>query len=223
MNSAEREWLKFFPKLSPQNVLEKFIPLLGEAWEEQKASCKEGDFEDVITRRLCIYLQKETRKRNMDWGVLSQPEVITSDQNGEGKIIGRCDLSISVACRTYIYECKRLWTEGVNPTFTRSARLYVTQGLRRFLQPSSNQSSVEPQYPSWFGFAGMIGYVMTGQTAEAVSSIQHAINQHEHMHSQEMHCDPNCLVTDSQHFRTDHTDCCNKSVSVYHLLLPLSS
>lgn len=223
MTDAEREWLNSFPKLAPEYVMEQFIPLLGAAWETKKSLFKEEDLEDTITRTLAAWIKNKIRGQStIAWGVSSQPEILEEGIDGIGRIIGRCDFTISVATVEYIYECKRLWPEGPNELFTESARLYVVNGLRRFLQPSKKQMGSEPQYPSWLKFAGMIGYIMGGRDAEALTAVQSAINKHEPAQLMESPCVAICPAEKAHHFYSTHTNCAQKSVHAHHILLPVA-
>lgn len=224
MTEGERKWLSFFPKLAPDLVMEQFLPLLGAAWEAKKSLFKNEDFEDTITRTLVAWIKNRIRGNStIAWGVNSQPEILEEGVDGIGRIIGRCDLTISVASVEYIYECKRLWPEGQSELFTESARLYITTGLYRFLYPSDKQLTSEPQYPSWLKFAGMIGYIMDGREAEAFAAIQFAIDKHEPAQCLESSCLPTCPAEGARHFYSTHRSCAQKAVHAHHILLPLSS
>lgn len=223
MTEAEREWLNSFPKLDPNLVMEQFLPLLGAAWEAKKSFFKNEDFEDTITRTLAVWVKRKIRgNAAIAWGVNSQPEILEEGVDGIGRIIGRCDLTINVATIEYVYECKRLWPEGRSELFTQSARLYVTNGLSRFLHPSEKQLTPEPQYPSWLRFAGMIGYVISGRETEAFTAIQCAIHKHEPAKQFESPCLPACPAEEARHFCSIHTSCTYKIVHVHHILLPIT-
>jgi len=219
MTNAERKWLKVFPNLAPEKIMEQFIPLLGAAWKERKHSFSKNDLEDSITRTLYIHIQKAIREKNTAWGLHYQPEVLEEGVNGVGRIIGRCDLTISAANYSYIYECKRLWTEGNNALFTKSARLYVTEGLCRFLQPSKKQQIPEPQYSSWLKFAGMLGYVMDGTTVKAFEAIKNALGKYAPAQRLESPCLPTCPTGEAYRFCSTHINCVQKIVHAHHILL----
>lgn len=123
--------------------------------------------------------------------------------------------------REYIQECKRLWPEGKSQTFTTSARLYVQQGLLRFLQPSEKHPTPHAQYDAWQGFAGMIGYVMDGRTPEGCEAVQKAVAAHAPAQEMADPCPAPCPAEGSLHFRSSHQDCTGKAVHAHHLFLGL--
>lgn len=219
MTDAELKWLQSFPDLAPERVLEQFLPLLGAAWETKKKSFSASSLEDEITRTLYQWMQFKIRgSSTLKWGLRCQPEIIEEGINGIGRVIGRCDLVINVTSVEYIYECKRLWPEGKRERFENSAKLYVTSGLFRFLEPSKKQNTHEPQYPSWLGFAGMLGYVMNGQCSNAYVSVHAAITAYASPKGIFYPYSPTCPSENSHHFLSKHL-VSNKQVNLHHLLL----
>ncbi|MGB3211308.1 MAG: hypothetical protein WBB19_11435 [Desulforhopalus sp.] len=202
--------------------MEQFLPLLGTAWEEKKRVFTAASGEDDITRTLFKWMQTTIRgSATINWGLRCQPEIIEEGINGIGRVLGRCDLIINVANAEYIYECKRLWPEGKQARFTKSARLYVTEGLFRFLHPSKKQITSESQYASWLGFAGMLGYVMNGQSLDALVSVQAAITAHAPAKKLCSPCEPACPSKNAYHFLSTHLDIMAKPVNLHHLLLAM--
>lgn len=221
---AARQWLKRFPKLSPDRVMEEFLPLLGEAWETKKALFTATHLEDFITNTLVVDIIRRVRlAKKISWSIRPQAPILTEHSDGTGETIGRCDLIIDLGGnREYIQECKRLWPEGKGRSFTTSARLYVQQGLLRFLQPSKEHPTPHAQYDTWQSFAGMIGYVMDGRIPEACHAVQGAVaiyaRQAEITAS---HSEP-CPAKGSLLFRSIHHNCMGKTVQAQHLFLGLS-
>lgn len=222
MTDAERKWLEVFPNLAPEKVMEQFFPLLGAAWEAKKKVFTAASWEDAITRTLFQWMRKTMRgSSTIHWGLHCQPEIIEEGVNGIGRVIGRCDLIITVSNVEYIYECKRLWPEGKKGAFTKSAQLYATQGLSRFLQASKKQIASKPQYPSWLGVAGMLGYVMNGIISDAHNEVKGAINLHASPKSVSDPHKPACPAAGARRFLTVHSDCIGNTVQIHHVLLPV--
>lgn len=221
MNSTEQEWLKLYPHFAPDRVLADFIPLLGEAWEQKKGSFKQDSREDVITTTLCGWIIQNIRDKYSAWGVASQPEII-KDTDGLGELIGRCDITITVAAQQYIFECKRMIFNSDSQSYSAYAYKYVTLGMHRFLKPSSKHKSDAPQYPSWCGMSGMVAYVLEGTVQEAVASLHSAIASHASPKSIDATCQPKCPSNGAQHFLTVHTTCVQETTSMHHVVLGLS-
>lgn len=220
---AARQWLKRFPKLSPARVMEEFLPLLGEVWETQKVRFTAAHLEDTITNTLVVdIIQRVRQTKNISWSVRPQAPILAARDDGIGKTIGRCDLVIDLGGnREYIQECKRLWPEGKKRSFATSARLYVQQGLLRFLQPSKEHPTPHAQYDTWQSFAGMIGYVMDGRTLEACSAVRGAVVTHAPPSEITDFCSAPGPGKGSLLFRSIHQDCTGKTVQAQHLFLGL--
>lgn len=223
---AERLWLKDFPHLNSDKVLEQFLLLLAAAWEAKKGAFTVNFWEDDITNALIVWMKKAIRAgkpfKGIEWGIYPQIDIFDEGSESTSKIIGRCDLVLVLTQnREYIYECKRLWPEGKKEGFTKSTRLYVNQGLHRFLQPSEKQVGTEPQYSSWLGFAGMLGYVMNGNVPEALSSLCESINIHAPAQTVQSPCEPPCPAQGACHLLSTHQSCSGNDISVHHVLLPL--
>lgn len=225
MMEEEREWLKDFPYLAPDKVVAQFFLLLGAAWEAKKGEFTADCWEDDITNELIDWMKKAIRAdrpiKGIRWGgVYPQIDLFDEARDGKNKVIGRCDLTIVLAKnREYHYECKRLWAVGKKETFTKSARLYVNEGLYRFLRPSEKQIDCEAQYPSWLGFAGMLGYVMNGNVPKALDFVHTAISEHAPAQTLESPCEPPCPAEGAHHFLSLHLDCSGRKLNVHHLLL----
>jgi hypothetical protein len=226
MMEAERLWLKDFPHLSSDKVLRQFLPLLAAAWEAKKATFTANFWEDDITNALIAWMKKAIRAgklfKGIAWGVYPQIDIFDDGSEGTNKVIGRCDLVLILAQnREYIYECKRLWPDGKKEKFTNSARLYVDKGLTRFLQPSEKQGNFTPQYSSWLGFAGMLGYVMNGNVPEALDAVCAAIKVYAPAQTIQSPCEPPCPSQNACHFLSTHQNCSGRYISMHHVLLSL--
>ena len=217
-------WLERLPNLSPDRIMKQFLPLLGQAWEANKTKFTDQHHEDDITNELIADIICQVHQSDLPWSVRPQMPVLVKKDDGYGEIIGRCDLIIDLGGnREYIHECKRLWPEGQGRTFTRSARLYVQEGLKRFLQPSEKHPTPHAQYEAWQGFAGMIGYVMDGRTPEACEAVRAATNQHAAPQEMTHPCSPACPAKGALQFKSIHLDYAGETVQAHHLLLGLSS
>ena len=208
---------------SPDRVMEEFLPLLGSAWEAKKALFSASDLEDHITNTLVVELIQRIRQvENISWSVRPQALILAENANGVGETIGRCDLIIDLGGnREYIQECKRLWPESKKQTFNKSARLYVQQGLLRFLQPSKKHPTTHPQYDAWLEFAGMIGYVMDGRIPEACIAVRESVANHAPAQEMTESCPAPCSAEGSLQFHSTHQDCTGKTIKAQHLFLGL--
>lgn len=222
MNDTEREWLQQYKHFAPEKILSEFLPLLGEAWETKKAIFTSEDDEIKVTKALCAFITRKTRHPSMStaWGIHYEAPQLEELENGAGHVIGRCDLTISVASQVYICECKCI-KQSVSSLFTDSARLYVQQGVLRFLQPSNSQTTIEPQYSTWLGFAGMIGYVMSGAVAGARDALITALTKHAPPLSISRPHPPTCPAQDAEHFLTVHKNNVQQCVNMHHVVLSL--
>jgi len=218
VNPTEQEWLKLYQNFSPEKIIEEFIPLLGEAWEKKKVLFTQSSREDTITRTLCSWIIQNIRSKYKAWGVESQPELL-QEKDGLGELIGRCDITISVAAQKYIFECKRMIFNSDSQSYSVYANRYVTQGMFRFLNPSMKQSNNIPQYPSWCGLAGMVAYILEGTIREAVANICDAINVYAPPNASDTVCLPICPSKDAQHFLTVHITCAQDLVNIHHIAL----
>jgi len=218
VNHTEKEWLKLYPHFAPDRIVAEFILLLGEAWERKKVLFTHHSREDNITRALLGWIIQKIRKKHSAWGVYSQSDLI-QEQNGLSELIGRCDITISVAAQKYIFECKRIIFNSDSQSYSIHAYRYVTQGMLRFLSPSKKQTSKVPQYPSWCGRAGMVAYVLEGTVQEAIISIRDAIDAHALPKAYEKACLPKCPSKGAQHFRTVHITCAQDQINIHHITL----
>lgn len=218
-----QQWIGRFPRLSPNEVMEGFLPLLGAAWEAKKILFAASTLEDAITGTLVVDLIQRVRQAgNISWSIRSQVPVLIERDDGTGKTIGRCDIIIDIGGnRELIHECKRLWPESKSCTFTKSARLYVQEGLFRFLQPSKEHPTPHAQYDTWQGFAGMIGYVMDGRTPEACEAVRTSVTTLASPQTVSNTCPAPCPTEGSLHFYSTHQDCAGKSIHAHHLFLGL--
>jgi hypothetical protein len=224
MTQAEiaRRWLERFPNTSPDKVMEQFLPMLGRAWEANKAQFTAQHLEDEITNGLVADLIRQVHRQDgIAWSVRPQSPILIN-REGSGQIIGRCDLIIDLGGnREYIHECKRLWPENKRLTFTKSARLYVQDGLKRFLQPSAKHPTPHAQYDTWQSFAGMIGYVMDGRVLEACAAVRNAAEKYASPQEMTSPCSSIGPAKDALHFRSVHKDCVGKTIHARHLLFGL--
>lgn len=222
MTSSEQTWLACYKNLAPNKVLEQFIPLLGDVWQESKDKFSSTSKENDVTRTLYYLLVRKCRDRLLAWGICSQAEDVELDIQGVGHAFSYHDLRLSVSCHEYIYECKRLGCIGKATTYTEFSNNYVQKGMIRFLQPSPKQYSKDPQYRAWCGFAGMIGYVLEGDPMQAADALIQSITKHAPAHTIERPTFPPPPDGITEHFLTCHTACNNSPVDMHHILLALN-
>lgn len=227
MTSEEQKWLESFPDLCVDTVYAQFLLLLGNAWDANKNTFTVETKEDAITRRLVGWMIKEIRanyqSRGIRWSVSPQKDVLGST-NVDSELVGRTDMVITLpANRDFIVECKRLWAKAtsIRKTFSTSARLYIKEGLNRFLFPAENQKPDEPQYSDCFGHAGMVGYVMNGTVQRAEEAVGRALNHYAPPLPMQTTPPLQCPTQGSKHFVSVHKNCADRTIHVHHVLLPL--
>lgn len=221
MNPTEQEWLTRYQHFTPERILEEFIPLLGEAWEQKKRFFKPDSREDTITRALCGWIIQKLRNRYSAWGLESQPELL-EDTGGLSELIGRCDITVTVAAQKYIFECKRMIFNSNSRSYSTYSCRYVTLGVHRFLNSSSKLNYSTPQYPSWCGLSGMVAYVLEGTVQDAVAFIHNAIDIYALPEAFEARSLPVCPSNGAQHFCTMHTTCAQHTIHMHHIVLGVS-
>jgi hypothetical protein len=88
--------------------------------------------------------------------------------------LGRVDLRLTHGYRSDVYfafECKRLRVSSSKGTISNLAKEYVSSGMMRFI-------GSDAQYARTLEQGGMIGYVMDGQTAKAMTAVDNKIKKH---------------------------------------------
>lgn len=220
--TPEQLWINDFPDLFPEKITEDFIHLLGEVWNKNQNSFHESWKEDEISRTIIAKISLALRARNIRWGISCQSEIIEIDKTGKGTIVGRCDLTLNVLGAEYIYECKRLNTRKTDGRLSTLATEYIKEGLSRFLNPAPNSHNpLKPQYPSWQGYAGMLGYIMDGDTQKAHEKICKRINELTTVDKLQDPYSPSCPALESHRFLSEHYDISGKKVTIHHILLPI--
>lgn len=200
------------PENTPEGANEAFIERLGQAWEAKRAMFSQSHFEDRISRTLAAWIAQEQRKLNGDWSVLCQAESLELEPGGEARVIGRCDLVLTVRNHQIVYECKRLNISNGQGQIRANAQEYVKEGLHRF--------TVDKKYSTVDGICGMIGYVMDGKMENAHRAIRSRLDEicpPEHV------VDPEFPLpgVGNHRLRTTHQVTGKPSFSVHHLLLPV--
>jgi hypothetical protein len=154
---APTEWAGLIDSMVPE-----ILQLVIQSWEQLPAPDPDGR-EDQITVALCRALKNNRTARSLPFQVDTQ--VVELDP-ANGQDIGRLDVSFRpLVPREDIYFCleaKRLNVvrEGEMRSY---ASEYVMQGMMRF---------VTGQYAKAVRHGGMIGYVLNGDVARALTNVE---------------------------------------------------
>jgi hypothetical protein len=205
-------------RLRPEETLEGanelFIKRLGQAWEAKRDVFLRSHYEDRISRTLVAWIMIEERKGAGYWSVFSQSDSLELEPGGEARVVGRCDLVLSVRNHQVVYECKRLNILNGNGSVRANVGEYINEGLNRF--------TVDKKYSITSGVCGMIGYVMDGDVETAHRALRSRLDRvcrPEHV------IDPDCPVPGAGNYRlrTVHPATDKASFVVHHLLFPVAA
>jgi len=161
---APTNWSDFIDPMVPV-----ILQLVLESWEEVHAFSSD-EREDNITIALCRNLKRNRTARELMFNIDTQQVELDP---AEGEDMGRLDISFRPCIpREDIYFClegKRLNVikEGELRTY---ASEYVTAGMMRF---------ISGQYAKQVQHGGMVGYVMNGEIAAAIKSVESNVERHE--------------------------------------------
>ncbi len=152
----------------PDELIPDILDVLCEVW---RAFPKPSptDEEVPINQRFCAALRQS---RLRDYPLRLDPEVTLLD--GDGKVAGRLDFRFTSACvkdeAYFAVECKRLYSRSkLRPAARCGATDYVRSGMLRYVK-----SCYAPQRDH----GGMIGYVLSGSAARAISAVSRNIARH---------------------------------------------
>ena len=123
-----------------------------------------NEFENRLTRRLCISLKQNPVFRDGPLSIHSQQEILSSDPDDDFPI-GYIDILISCEYGSEVYfaiEAKRLRVRSVSGKMDSGNADYVNEGMMRF---------VTGQYAPYMNAGAMLGYVFDGDTAKARSGV----------------------------------------------------
>jgi hypothetical protein len=205
--------IKWRSALRIPNINEEFISLISRAWTINVNSFSSTDLEDQITRDLVGWMKIELRNTDACWGVHSQAEVLKSSNLGRQRVIGRVDITITIAAYEIIYECKRLnLIQGQRRKSKASD--YVKQGVFRFLSG---------KYAAEDTLGGMVGYVMDGSVSSARKSVKSCLNKYSSWLSI-MDPDGHPPQIGMCRFRTQHERENDLSpITIQHILFPINN
>ena len=155
------------PELNPfeDEYLQEILQAVARAWSKLKHT-KRNEIENQITNRLAGVLQNHRQFHDLPFDIVTQfPQL-----NIDGKILGQLDLRIkyrSVQREYFAFEAKRLHVTSVGGIFRPEYSEYSGDpGMGAF---------IEGPYSKDLPAAGMLGYVMDGNTAKAWQGLDKSI------------------------------------------------
>jgi len=153
-------WAEQFPK----DQIPRVLRLILESWNSFEIPSER--LEVPITRKFCAHLQRNKDRSVHSFRIDWESYVL----NEEGELLGRIDLRFSQGLDENVYfsiECKRLRVQH-SSRFDTLAREYVTEGMVRYFNG---------QYAGGLDCGGMLGYVMDGETDQAIDDVRKAMEQ----------------------------------------------
>lgn len=164
---ASDEWIDLLERMLPE-----IVRLVVEAWSGMQRPFAD-DREDPITELLCRALKKNRKIRDLPFYI--QIQMVELDP-APGQDLGRLDIAflptgLPGAPDESIYfclECKRL-NVVVNGVKRPGGSEYVAHGMARF---------VTGQYASAVRHGGMLGYVLDGDVAGAMTNVEANVKTH---------------------------------------------
>jgi hypothetical protein len=200
----------------PKGFVGELLPFVLAVWDVFIVPAKVSD-EDKITalvRRLLKQHIKNSERHN--WMVLREVP-IEDEQGGD---IGWNDIRVLPPDSrdedyAFVFECKRLNVTYPGGKFKHNADAYVDEGMMRF---------VAGQYSTALHEAGMLGYVMDGNTTGAHTRIVRAIRARRaqlQLASQSEYSLCRLLDNKPPHGQTRHTSAKGNEFTLYHLLVPI--
>ncbi len=161
---APAEWVALIDSMIPQ-----ILPLVISTWEKMDMPASDAR-EDDITSALCRELRDNRTVRQLPFQVDTQ--VVELEPEAEQEL-GRLDLAFRpLLPREDIYfclECKRLNVLYKGKILSLAPE-YVNFGMMRF---------VTGQYARAVRHGGMLGYVLDGKIAQAMTNVERNIRKHD--------------------------------------------
>ncbi len=164
--------------------------------------------EDTFTLNLVDYIRHATRAQKLPLSVQPQTPIYTS-QMKIGNVTPKRAVKIDIRMWNYswysddqvyfAWECKLVVDKPIEKKHNRLVPEYVTKGIVRFLDESW-------EYASDVNDAGMIGYVLYGNTSDIVDSINYAILNPPSL-PQSKDADPHRWQAIHAAQRLSHADC----------------
>jgi hypothetical protein len=200
----------------PNGFVGELLPFVLAEWEGFTVPAKVTD-EDKITalfRRLLKHRIRNSERHN--WMLLREVPVESQD----GTDIGWTDLRILPPESrdeefAFVFECKRLNITFPSGAFKHNADEYVDEGMMRF---------IEGQYSTAVHEAGILGYVMDGNTTGAQKSVVKMIlarREKLRMIARSHYSLCRLLGKMPPHGETRHRLNSGSDFILYHLLVPI--
>jgi len=197
------------------DVHEKVLQVIGSIWPDCSRRFDSQSLENKITDQLALMLICDPRSRG-NWLVSPQYKLLASDVRGDVVTKGYIDFAIffDLNQENYIaYECKRLNVPFPSGSKSLSDK-YVSEGLMRY---------VSAQYAQELPCGVMVGYVLDGNTLQAIDAVKIQIKKK----SSQLHCYSSPPTVDLSavsfiaRFSTSHSRPSGE-IEVQHLFLPLN-
>lgn len=195
-------------------VDERLLERIAVVWPQCIALLSAQPEEDDITINLVHLLGKDPVVRRICYWVEYQFEPFGTAPNGMKFSKGKIDIAVFLDWereRYVAYECKRL---NVTHAGKRSslATVYVTQGMMRFMTE---------QYAEQLPVGCMLGYVIDGDVAFAMSQLNNAIAAHQPV---ALATGPAAVaaIQSIARFLTSHNRTVGTTIELRHALLPFA-
>lgn len=205
-----QEWKDRFITLD-ERLLQRILLL----WPACLALLPGQPEEDTITINLVHLLSKDAVVRRICYFVTYQHEPFGTHPGGTKFSKGKIDIAFLVDQdreRYLAYECKRL--NVINNGRASLATRYVDQGMMRFLTE---------QYAEGLPVGGMLGYVMDGDLAFALSQITAAVTARKVPLGLTAGPTLGPPIAGIERFATNHQRANKSDIELRHALLPFSS
>jgi len=195
-------------------LVPKILRLILESWSNFTTS---QQYEVDITREFHSLLVQRQDTSRLPFLILR--EVPLSTEGGH-KELGRLDLMFIRGLRPSVYfsfECKRLRVTLPDGAFSALAGKYVTEGMNRYFNG---------QYASGLDKGGMLGYVMDGDTTDAIDDVSKAIEARRkvlHMTERAKLRRSSLLPSERRARETRHQYGPKGRFIIHHVFLPMES
>lgn len=196
----------------PQNQVSNILKLVLDSWKTFNPP--DVLLEVPITKRFYSHLLANQDRSIHFFQINWEPYLVE-----DGETVGRLDLKFIQGWNVKVYfslECKLLRVTRPSNQFESLAGKYVTEGMYRYFNG---------QYASNLDKGGMLGYVMDGQTGEAIQDVRHAIHNRrcKLRMSEQGTLRPSSMVSSHQVRETEHNYGPKGKFILYHIFLPVSA
>jgi hypothetical protein len=202
-----KDWTRHFISID-----QRLLGRIAAIWPGCLALLPAQPTEDQITINLIAILSKDPVVRSICHWIEYQFEPFGTDANGTKFSKGKIDLAVLLDWereRYLAYECKRLnvlYSGGRSSLATD----YVKEGMMRFMTE---------QYAEALPVGCMLGYVIDGDIAFAVSQLHAAIKAHQPL-GVTSGPTPHSALENVTRFLTTHTRTARTSIELRHALIP---